>query len=161
MEILAWAAWGKKKPWRNFSLYWERNRVSLPLLCGCLISGYVFLCGSLISLAGGRRQGSSLIRGLHRGWEEKGIRSILLLHGGYPCWSGTGNRLHCFQGWPKVSLLEEKDKEGTELRLSKLQHDPMAIPHIRVRTSVPSEVSGALQVPENLEIPKLHELYKL
>lgn len=75
-------------------------------------------------LAGGSPQGSGLIRTLHKGGEEKGIHSRLLQRRGYPSWSGMGNPLHCSQDGPKVSLLEGKDKEGTDLKLFELQHNP-------------------------------------
>lgn len=74
------------------------------------------------SLAGGSRQGRSFIRAVHSAWQEKGIHSRLLQCRGYPSSSGMGNPLHCSQDWPKVSLLEGKDKEGTDLRLFELQH---------------------------------------
>lgn len=72
------------------------------------------------SLAGGSRQGSPFIWAVHSAWQEKGIHSRLLQCRGYPSSSGMGNPLHCSQDWPKVSLLEEKDKEGTDLRLFEL-----------------------------------------
>lgn len=44
--------------------------------------------------------------------------------------------LHCFQIWPKICLLEEKDKQG----LSESQHNPMPIPYTWAGTCEPFNI---------------------
>ena len=108
MEIVVWEVLGRSKCWRNFSI--------------CL------LCSpSYLLKATGGRKGNSITRPLHEGCSEKGVCSLLVLCGGF---------LHCFQIWPKICLLEEKDKQG----LSESQHNLMPIPHTWVGTCEPSNI---------------------